>query len=62
MGVVYLYLQYKISSVSVVLDFNASLNDVAPVSLILFTVYFYENEKRVDCPLIAFVVPLVLTP
>ena len=33
------------SSVSVVFDFNASLNDVAPVSPMLFSVEFYENEK-----------------
>ena len=30
---------------SVVFDFNASLNDVAPVSLIMFPVVI-ENEKK----------------
>ena len=38
MGVVCLHLQYKSSSASVVFDFNASLNDVAPVSPMLLTV------------------------
>ena len=35
----------RLSSVSVVFDFNASLNDVAPVSPILFTVDFMRMEK-----------------
>ena len=39
--------QPKSSSVSVVFDFNESLNDVAPLSPILFPVD--ENGKRVDC-------------
>ena len=33
-------LPLKLSLVSVVFDFNASLNDVAPMSLMLFPVYF----------------------
>ena len=33
-----MYSQPRLSSASVVFDFNASLNDVAPVSPILFTV------------------------
>ena len=33
-----LYSQLRLSLVSVVLDFNDSLNDVAPVSPILFSV------------------------
>ena len=36
----------KSSFSSVVFDFNASLNDVAPVSPILLPVDFYENEKE----------------
>ena len=32
---------------SVVFDFNASLNDIAPVAPILFAVYLMK--KRVDC-------------
>ena len=38
-----LYLPSKLSSISVVFDFNASLNDVAPVSPILLSVCFDEN-------------------
>ena len=33
------------SFVSVMFDFNASLNDVAPVSPMLFTVYLMKMEK-----------------
>ena len=36
------------SAASVVFDFNASLNDVAPVSPILFSVDLLRME-RVDC-------------
>ena len=36
---------YRLSSVSVVFDFNASLNDVAPVSLILFPVDLLRMES-----------------
>ena len=37
--------QVRLSSVSVVFDFNASLNDVAPVSPILFSVDVMRIEK-----------------
>ena len=37
--------QHRSSSVSVVFDFNASLNDVAPVSPILFPVGVKRMEK-----------------
>ena len=37
--------QLKLSFVSVVFDFNDSLNDVAPASPILFTVDAKRNEK-----------------
>ena len=40
---------HKRSSVSVVFDFSASLNDVAPLPPMMLPVDFYENEKRVDC-------------
>ena len=40
-----LYSQHTSSSVSVVLDFNASLNDVAPVSPTLLPVDFMRIEK-----------------
>ena len=40
-----LSLHLKLSFVSVVFDFNASLNDVAPVSPILFTVDLMRMEK-----------------
>ena len=36
----------RLSSVSVVFDFNASLNDVAPVSPILFPVDLMRMEKE----------------
>ena len=39
----------RLSFVSVVLDFNASLNDVAPVSPISFPVVLMKVKKRVDC-------------
>ena len=35
----------RLSSVSVVFDFNTSLNDVAPLSLILFPVDVMRMEK-----------------
>ena len=38
--------QPKCSFVSVVFDFNASLNEFAPVSLILLAVYVMRNEKE----------------
>ena len=38
----------RLSFVSVVFDFNASLNDVAPVSPILFSIDLMLMEK-VDC-------------
>ena len=37
--------QLRLSSVSVVFDFSASLNDVAPVSPMLFPVFVKRNEK-----------------
>ena len=37
--------QLKSSFVSVVFDFNASLNDVAPLSPIQLTVYLMKIEK-----------------
>ena len=37
--------QLKLSFVSVVFDFSASLNDVAPASLILFPVYLMITEE-----------------
>ena len=37
--------QLRSNSVNVVFDFNASLNDVAPVSLILLPVYVLRKEK-----------------
>ena len=43
-----LCLPHRLSSVSVVFDFNASLNDAAPVSPMLLTVDLMRM-KRVDC-------------
>ena len=37
------------NAMSVVFDFNASLNDFAPVSLMQSPVDFEENERREDC-------------
>ena len=37
--------QYRLSLVSVVFDFNDSLNDVAPVSPIMFSVDMNRNRK-----------------
>ena len=37
---------HKLSSVSVVFDFSASLNDVSPVCLILFPVDLMRMEKK----------------
>ena len=37
--------QLRLSSVSVVFDFSASLNDVAPVSPMLFPVFVKIKEK-----------------
>ena len=39
----------RLSLVSVVFDFNVSLNDVAPVSPILFTVDAMRKRKKVNC-------------
>ena len=39
-----LFSLHRLSSVSVVFDFNASLNDVAPVSPILFPVCLMRME------------------
>ena len=44
--VVSLYSQLKSSSLSVVFDFSASLNDVAPLSLMLFPVDLTRMEKN----------------
>ena len=41
----YLSLPIKLSSVSVVFDFNDSLNDFVPVSPMLFAVDGKRNEK-----------------
>ena len=49
-----LYLLPRLSFVSVVFDFNASLNDVAPVSPILLAVDLMLTE-RVVCLWISFV-------
>ena len=46
MGIVCLHLQYKSSFVSVVFDFNASLNDVAPVSPMPFPVDLMRMGKE----------------
>ena len=40
-----LFSLHKLSSVSVVFDFSASLNDVVPVSPILFPVDLLERKK-----------------
>ena len=40
-----LSLHLRSSFVSVVLDFSASLNDVAPMSLMLLTVEVMRNDK-----------------
>ena len=37
---------YRFSFVSVVFDFNASLIDVAPISLMLFPVYLMRMKKN----------------
>ena len=37
---------HRLSSVSVVFDFNASLNDAAPVSSMLFPVDLMRKEKN----------------
>ena len=39
------HLQPSLTSASVVFDFNASLNDAAPVPPITFAVYEERNEK-----------------
>ena len=41
-----LWSQSRLSSTSVVFDFNASLNDVAPVSLIMFPVVILRMKKK----------------
>ena len=41
----FLYLHHRSSSVSVVFDFNASLNDVAPLSSIQLAVSVKRKEK-----------------
>ena len=40
-----LYSQIRLSAVSVVFDFNASLNDVAPVSPMLLSVDEVEGKE-----------------
>ena len=45
MNTIFLRLQYRLSSVNVVFTFIASLNDVAPVSPILFTVHLIRMEQ-----------------
>ena len=57
-----LYSRLRLSFVSVVFDFNDSLNDVAPVYLMLFAVYVKRKGKEwiVDeCCL--YILPFVLT-
>ena len=44
--VAFLCSPHRLSSVSVVFDFNASLNDAAPVSLILFPVGLIRMKKE----------------
>ena len=53
---IFLSLHHRSSFVSVVFDFNASLNDVAPIAPISFSGLFdekrereREKKKRVDC-------------
>ena len=46
---------------SVVLDFNASLNDVAPVSLMSFPVDVKRNEKKRELLMGVFCVSFVFT-
>ena len=41
-----LFSHFRLSLVSVLFDFNASLNDAAPLSLMLFAVYFMRMEKK----------------
>ena len=53
--------QYRLSSVSVVLDFNVSLNDAAPVSLMLLSVDAMEIEKS-ELLMDVFCVFFVFTP
>ena len=50
------------SSVSVVFDFSASLNDVAPVCTILLPVDEKRNGKRVNCWWMSFVCLLLSSP
>ena len=47
--------QLRLSSVSVVFDFNDSHNDVAPLSLMLFPVY--EKRKKSELLMDVFCVP-----
>ena len=42
-----LYLQLRLNVVSVVFDFNASLNDVAPMSPMSLPIYVVRKEKSV---------------
>ena len=41
-----LYSPHRLSSVSVVFDFNDSLNDVAPLSPTILSVVVKRNEKE----------------
>ena len=52
--------QLRLSSVSVVFDFNDSLNDAAPLSPIMFTVYVTRvgNKQFVDTTCMLFVFTL----
>ena len=52
--------QLRLSFVSVVFDFNASLNDVAPASLILLSVCMTRKEKS-ELLMDAFCVSFVFT-
>ena len=44
-----LFSQPRLRFVSVVFDFNDSLNDVVPASPILLPVYVMRKENRVNC-------------
>ena len=46
----------RLSSVSVVFDFNTSISDVAPVSPMLFSVDLMRMEKSVCCVMIVFTI------
>ena len=59
--IVLLCLHLRLSFVSVVFDFNASLNDAAPLSPILFTVVLMRIEEWIVDGCHLCVVPFVFT-